>query len=273
VSDVPPPDAFYVETDDGFDSTAATRGPWSPTHQHAGPPSALLGRAIERCPGLENPFVGRITFEILGPVPIAPLTVSAEVVRGGRSVELLEASLADSDGRPVMRARSWRLRRAAIDLPADVPGSDDPPPPPPERGTPIGGPPGVRDVGWHAALEFSAVAGSFTEPGPATVWMRPRIPLVAGEDWTPLTRVLVAADAGNGISAALSWDDYSFINTDLSVHLHREPAGEWVALESVTRVSAEGVGMADTKLHDERGPIGRAAQTLLIAPRERVMPR
>jgi len=267
VSDLPPPDAFYVKTDDGFAATEATRGPWSPAHQHAGPPAALLGRAIERCPGLDNPFVGRITFEILGPVPIAPVTVTAEVVRGGRSVEMLEAALADGDGRTVMRARSWRLRRAAISLPSDVLGMDDPPPPPPVDGSPIGGPPGAQDVGWHTALEFSAVAGSFTEPGPATVWMRPRIPLVAGEDWTPLTRVLVAADAGNGISAALSWDDYSFINTDLSVHLHREAAGDWIALESVTRVSDLGVGMADTKLHDERGSIGRAAQTLLIAAR------
>ena len=105
------------------------------------------------------------------------------------------------------------------------------------------------------------------ERGPATVWMRMAVPLLAGEEPSPLQRVLAAADSGNGVSAALDWSRYLFINVDLSVHLHRLPEGEWVCLDAVTLPEPNGIGMADTRLLDERGPIGRAAQTLLVADR------
>jgi hypothetical protein len=85
--------AFYVPDGDALVSTELTRGPWDPKAQHAGPPAALLGRAVERCEPRADAQIGRITFEILGPVPLAPLRASARVVRAGRSVELLDASL------------------------------------------------------------------------------------------------------------------------------------------------------------------------------------
>jgi hypothetical protein len=116
-------------------------------------------------------------------------------------------------------------------------------------------------------MEYRFVSGAFTDPGPATVWMRPRVPLVAGEEFNPLGRVLVAADSGNGVSSVLDWRRYLFINVDLSVHLHRMPAGDWVCLEAVTLPEQNGIGLADARLHDERGPIGRAAQTLLVGER------
>jgi hypothetical protein len=94
-----------------------------------------------------------------------------------------------------------------------------------------------------------------------------RYPLVAGEAPTPLQRVLIAADSGNGISAALDFERWTFVNIDLSVHLGRMPDGEWVCLDSVTVAEPDGIGLTDTVLRDERGPIGVAAQTLLVAAR------
>ena len=94
-----------------------------------------------------------------------------------------------------------------------------------------------------------------------------RQPLVDGEPPSPLVRVLVAADSGNGVSAALDYRRYLFINTELTVHLTREPAGEWVCLDAVTRPGTLGVGLAETVLSDERGRLGRAAQTLLVRAR------
>ena len=91
--------------------------------------------------------------------------------------------------------------------------------------------------------------------------------MVAGQDISPLQRVLVVADSGNGVSATLDWRRFLFINVDLTVHLHRHPQGEWVCLDAVTLPEGDGIGLADTALLDERGPIGRAAQTLLIAER------
>ena len=118
-------------------------------------------------------------------------------------------------------------------------------------------------MGYHTAIEFRFVAGSFLELGPATVWMRMRRPLVPGEPPSPLCRVLIAADSGNGVSAALDFRAWRFINPDLTVYLLRYPAGEWVALEAST-TAADGIGLADTTLHDEQGPIGRSAQALFV---------
>jgi hypothetical protein len=250
--------AFYSRDGERYVPSELTRGPWDPDAQHAGPPAALLGRAVESCEPRDGMQVGRITLEILRPVPLDPLETTARVVRPGRSVELLEASLSGPDGE-VMRATAWRLRPGDVGLPSD--GA----PPGPERGTARDFFPTGQEVGYHVAMEYRFVDGAFLETGPATVWMRMRVPLVAGEEPSPLERVLVAADSGNGVSAALDFHRYLFINTDLSVHLLRMPVGEWVCLDATTHV--DGLGLSDTALWDERGLIGRAAQTLLVRQR------
>jgi hypothetical protein len=116
-------------------------------------------------------------------------------------------------------------------------------------------------------MEYRFISGTFLEPGPAQVWLRMKHPLVAGEEPSPLQRVIVAADAGNGVSSPLDWRRYLFINVDLSVHLHRMPEGEWIGMDAVTVPERTGIGLSDTALHDERGRIGRAAQTLLVDER------
>lgn len=257
-------DAFYTERDGTFEPTELTRGPWDHHAQHAGPPAALLGRALEAWEPPEQARIGRVTFEILRPVPLAPLGLSVRVVRPGRSVELLEASLADAGGE-VMRATAWRLRTQAVEL--DPPPLPVEPPPGPETGSQQPFFPTGAAVGYHTAMEYRFVRGAFLEAGPATVWMRMRHPLVAGEEPSPLTRALVAADSGNGVSAALDYRRFVFINADLSVHLQRLPEGEWVCLEATTFAEPDGVGTSDVALYDERGRIGRAAQTLLIRER------
>jgi hypothetical protein len=160
-----------------------------------------------------------------------------------------------------VRARGWRVQTGGVKL------DSEPPPPGPSEGAERDFFPTGEEKGYHTAMDYRFVRGAFLEPGPATVWMRMRVPLVEGEEPSPLERVLVAADSGNGVSAALDYHSYVFINTDLSVHLLRPPAGPWVCLDAVTHV--DGLGMTDTALWDERGRIGRAAQTLLV--RERPM--
>jgi hypothetical protein len=256
------PDSFYEPDGDLYRATELTRGPWDPGAQHAGPPAALIGREIERVGGGrmnggDGPpaQVGRITYEVLRSVPIGPLRVEAEVLRPGRRVEMVGASLSDADGTELMRAQGWRLRTEEVgfESPSGFPAMPDGP----EQGEPKA----FFDTG-HRFTE-----GAFVEPGPATVWIRMIVPLLPEEKPSPLQRVLVAADAGNGVSAALDWTRFLFINVDLSVHLHRMPEGEWVCLDAVTVPQPSGIGMADTGLYDERGAIGRAVQTLLVAER------
>ncbi len=258
-------EAFFEKHGDELVATELTRGPWDPGAQHAGPPAALLGREIERVEGAEGFQVGRVTFEILRPVPIGPVRVEAEVVRPGRSVQLIEASLSNDDGE-LMLARAWRLHTRAVELPAEAVAAHDPPPGP-DQGVGFDFFPTGQEVGYHTAMEGRSVAGGFLEPGPATMWMRMRFPLVAGEEPTPLQRTLVAADVGNGISAVLDWRRYLFINVELTVHLERMPEGEWVCVDAVTLPQRNGVGTAESVLSDRNGRIGRAAQTLLIADR------
>jgi Thioesterase-like superfamily len=274
-------DAFFEPDGDLYVPSELTRGPWDPESQHAGPPTALIGREIERLESDSPRQVGRVTFEILRPVVIAPLRVEARVVRPGRSVEMSEAALTDADGEVLVRATAWRLRRAEVDVPAGVTSEGGREVAPPEASTLRPGhvpPPPIeaaeRDffdtgqaVGYHTAMDYRFVSGAFLESGPATVWMRMRQPLVAGEEPTPLQRVLVAADSGNGVSATLDWSRFVFINVDLTLHLHRMPAREWVCLDAITIPEPTGIGIADTALYDERGPIGRAAQTLLVGER------
>jgi hypothetical protein len=259
-------DAFYERDGELFAPTELTRGPWDPGAQHAGPPAALLGWAIEQLPEADEFQIGRVTFEILGPVPIAPVGVHMRVARPGRRVQMVEAELTDIDGEVLMLARGWRIRKAKLALPGEALLASQPPSPP-EEGTAGEFFPTEQEYGYHSAMEVRFVAGGFLEPGPATAWLRMRQPLVAGEEPTPLQRTLVAADVGNGISAALDFRRFLFINVDLTVHLERMPKGEWIGVDASTLPRPSGVGTAESTLFDGNGRIGRALQTLLISER------
>ena len=116
-------------------------------------------------------------------------------------------------------------------------------------------------------MEIRFVSGSFLEIGPATAWLRMRHPLVEDEPPSPLQRTLIAADVGNGISAAVDFRRFVFVNVDLTVQLERLPEGEWVCVDAVTLPRPRGNATAESVLSDERGRIGRALQTLLVAER------
>jgi hypothetical protein len=258
-------DAFYEQVDDDrFRSTVHTTGPWDPRAQHAGGPSALLtGSMAAAVPNLQ---VTRVTLDILRPVPIADLTVSVEVVRPGGRISLVEGTLSDEQG-PCLLARAWAMRTTQIDL---VIAPPEAPLPSPAEAAEVPFFDLPSPVGWHTSMELRFIAGgAFQELGPAAAWGRPRIALVAGRDWTPLERVMVFADAGNGVSSSADVREWLFINTDLTVHLTRLPAGDWVGMDAHSVYDASGVGAAHTVLHDERGPIGHGAQSLFVAPQER----
>jgi len=255
---------LFMRDGERFVPTPLARGPWTPHALHGGPPAGLLGRAIELYEGGEAMFVSRITLELLKPVPIAPLELRTRMVRPGRKVQLVEASL-HTDTQEVARAVGLRIRKQDIQLPDDLPIQ-----PivelPPEQGVPVKSL-GFAHEGFHThGVEHSVVRGQLATPGPATDWIRLRVPLLEGESPTALVRVCAAADFGNGVSQILP-GAYTFINPDLTIYLHRYPVGEWVCLDSVTRVESQGVGFAESRLLDRTGAIGRALQSLIVEER------
>lgn len=255
-------EAVYEPRNGRFLATELSRGPWDPGAQHGGAPAALLMRAFERCDGADELPVARVTYEFLRPVPLGELTVQASVSRPGRRVRMLEGEILNTDGVEVVRARALRVAAA------DAGGLTTPEPtlpqgpehghahdPAPPHGLPMFAP---------DAIEVRFVAGSFGN-GPATAWFRLRVPLIAGEQPSPLQRLAAAGDFGNGISAVLSWDDYLFINPDLTLYIDRRPVGEWICLQSQTTLAPGGIATAESVMFDERGRVGRATQALLVA--------
>ena len=253
--------SFYEPLGDGrFAATTHTAGPWDPAFQHAGPPAALLGRTLERCEPRDGFVFARLTFEILRPVPVAEVAVAARVIRPGRSVELLEGELT-AGGQPVMTVRAWRVLAASAPTVAD----DAPLPPRPDAATPL--PPELDGFGYGKAVELRFAAGGWNQAGPATVWTRLGVPLLPGEAPTGLQRVLAVADSGNGVSAVLPLGRWLFINPELTVHLRREPRGEWICLDAETTITEGGAGLARSTLSDDDGVVAQGAQSLFVARR------
>jgi hypothetical protein len=259
-------EAFYARDGESFRPTPWTRGPWDPNAQHAGPPAALVALAIEALEPDGQWQVARFTLEILRPIPLTPLRVEARIARPGRRVQLVEGSLVDERGE-VAKASAWRIRRS--EQPVAAAGDEPPPFDPPGEAPPAP----TFDPPWEGesyftAMEWRVARGTFFAPGPAAVWLRPRVALVEGEEVSPLARVLIVADSGNGISSVASPLEYLFINTELTVHLFRLPRGEWVCLDAVSRIDSSGIGLAESVLWDETGRLGRGNQALLVAPRQ-----
>ncbi|MGA2926037.1 MAG: thioesterase family protein [Solirubrobacteraceae bacterium] len=259
-------EGVFLATDGRFVATELARGPWDPAAQHGGAPAALMMRAFEQLPASEGLLLSRVTYEFLRPVPLGELSVRVEVVRPGRRVQLLEGSLRTAAGVEVVRARALRVRAAdAGSVPA--PATATVTPPGPEHGRANDVRPPHRPMFAPDAVEVRFVAGAFHAAGPATAWFRLRVPLVVGEQPSALQRLAVAGDFGNGISQSLSWDEHMFINPDLTLYVGRPPVGEWIGLESHTRIAAGGIGLAESIIYDERGQVGHATQALLVAPR------
>jgi len=245
------------------------RGPWDPQALHGGAPAALITAAFERMqPGAEL-RIARLGFEFLRPIPLAPLTLTTQLIRPGRRVQELSAELR-ADDQLICRASALRVQAIAADAAAAaLSGPVAARLSPPEQGKPVRF---ALDDGGGASFAASTMEMRWlSDPkllGPGQVWMRMRHPLLPGEQLTSLSRLAATADFGNGIGSALSFKEFVFINADLTIHLQREPRGEWIGLDAQTLLPEGGSGLAESVLHDRDGPVGRAFQTLVVGARQ-----
>jgi len=259
---------FEPSGPDTYVATPATIGPWSRDAQHGGPPSALAARAIEAHELDERQRLARVSVDILRPVPVGKLTLSARTARAGRRITLVEV-LMEADGQEVLVARGWRIERPSGQVP-EVPDGEAAPAaiPPPDASSAVLPPIFRRHRdGYLASIEWRFVPPGSSGGRARAVWTRPLLPLLPGEDPSPMSRALLVADSGNGVSAVLSASEFLFINVDLTVTLPRDPAGDWLLLEASTTIGKDGTGLALTRLSDQLGRCGMGMQTLLVAPR------
>jgi hypothetical protein len=246
-----------------------------------------MAAAFERVkPGSEL-LIARLGFDLLRPIPFAPLSISVRIVRPGRRVQELAGELRHGE-EVVARASALRVQRIPDGLPGVPPAGRDGVHVPVTQG-PTSDEPDLSTDGRMPAPDagetlrfalndadrtsFAASAMEMrwlddpSQLGPARVWMRLRHPLVPDQAITPLARLAATADFGNGVSARLPFDRFLFINADLTIHLQRAPLGEWIGLNARTLLSGGGTGLAESVLHDVHAPVGRAFQTLVVQRR------
>jgi hypothetical protein len=254
-----------------FVPTQFARGPWDPGALHGGAAAALIVDELERLHPTPELRTARLSFQFLRPVPASPLTLSTEVVRPGRRVQEISAELRSEDTL-VCRAKTLRVQALAADLPQrEIKGDQDRAPrevmPGPEDGNEV-----RFALDDPAAPSFATAMDMrwLSEPfslGPGRVWMRLRMPLLPDRPASPLALLAAVCDFGNGVSSELRFDQYLFINADLTLHLHRVPQGQWAGIDAHTKLTPDGAGLAQSIAHDAHGSVGRAFQSLVVQPR------
>ena len=257
------PAAFYRQTGKNwYEPSEATIGPWSPDFQHGGPPSALLTHALRTYPSAFPLKITRVTIEILSAIPVKPCEIRVEVVRGGKRIEFLRGEY-NVEGKPYLIAHAWRfIPEPGISIP--VPDAYIVPQfPEPQVYKSFQG---VSYFPYGEALEWRFAEGAYDAFGPATVWTRPRIPLIENLDIDPLEALMLMVDSANGISAELDSRSWTFVPVDLTLGLHRHPEGEWVGMAARTVMENDGIGQTTTVVFDRNGKVGQSVHSLFIRP-------
>ena len=260
-------DCYYhrLPEDGVFESTDGTRSNWDPDIQHGSPPLALLTKAIEELAGDSPMRIARLTLDILGAIPVAPVRVRASVSRPGSRVSMMvaEMSPALSDGaeRPVARVTAWLLgtsdtRGVAVNrYPPLVEGAPDP-----VQHDWMGAPGYLETVSWRRQPT--------ADRDDAVVWLSPLVHLVDDEPTTPTQRLAMVVDCANGAGASLDPAQFLFMNTDTVVHLHRVPTGSDFALRARASIGPDGIGVTSSEIFDRQGFIGTSGQALLVRRRD-----
>ncbi len=255
------PDCFFTMDGDYFRPTAHTRGPWDEHACHAGPPTGLLARAMEHT--LPDKQLCRITVELLRPIPFAGFKIDAKITREGKTVSTSSAHLIDDTGKTIINATGLHMSEQTI---KPMPSHKH------NFGRAADAKPGLFPIQntLHKLPAFNGTGvstrypeGHDHKPGPTTAWLK-TVPLLSTEQASPFQRICPLADCGNAFGRNAEPQNIGFMNTDLTLLLHRPPSGEWLGTQSTGYWEPNGIGMADALLFDEQGVVGRALQTLLL---------
>jgi hypothetical protein len=241
-------------------------GAWRPDAEAAGPFAGLHGGAVSGLVIAEMEREGRergfglllsASVLLLRPAPLAPLETRTELLRKGGRAGVLETVLV-AEGKLI--AKGWGSFVAPVAV-ADTPAE------PPLPATPEALPPWPLKPRFHQATLFDAL--DLRSDGDGTIWGRLTRPLVPFE--SPLANAFAVADNGQPFSLGSPHDllrRLTFPNIDLALHLSRPPASDWIGVKARSDWRPEGMGLTQSELRDEAGPLGRSCQTIVLMPRE-----
>jgi hypothetical protein len=242
--------------------TGQAGGAWRDDEIHFSPLGGLITHAIDLHRAdqpRDDKQLGRISFDILGQLRRDECEIQVATIRPGRTIELIQAT-ATIAGRVAVLARAWFI--ATTDTAAVAGGAPEPLPAPEQApGHPMTE---TWDGGYVASLDVRAISPA--RPGRTTAWLRTGTDLVAGEPVSPHAAFIALVDTANGIAVRQPPTAWMYPNLDLTVHLHRQPAGGWVGLDTSVTFGSSGLGLTSTTLHDVAGPVGRAEQILTVRP-------
>lgn len=244
-----------------FRPTEHVSGAWDESTQHIGPALGLLVHAVELdlADRRDDPMVvSRLSYELLGVVPMDVVDVKVEVVRPGRTIELVEATYGHGE-RTGIRLRAW------LQQPRDtgaIAGDGFDPIPPPGHMEPWD-PTTIWHGGYLASAEVRRISDG---PGRSRYWVRTGVPLLSDEEVSTMARMAGLFDIANGMALRADPEEVHFPNIDLTAHLTRPPAGEWLGFDTRVTFGSGGLGLTSSVIHDEAGPSGTIAQSLTVRP-------
>lgn len=258
---VAPVDSYFIALgEDRYLPTSHAGGAWRDDELHLAPVAGLLVHHMERWrkENVDPSLVfSRFSFEVLGQIAREEIALSTEIVRPGRTIELIETT-AVIGARATIRARAWLLQQSDT---SEVEGNEFASLPAPEsclQTSPLG----HWSGGFIASVE-ARLAGEW-RPGRARTWVRGRHPLVSGERAEPLAEFSKMLDTANGVAVRESPERWRYPNVDLSVHFFRIPAGDWVGLDTRVAFGGSGVGLTSSVMHDTAGPVGTIHQSTTL---------
>lgn len=255
-------DTYFIrESETRFRPTEHVGGAWNPAEWHIAPALGLVTHAIERdFSQRRNDALRliRLSFDILGTIPLEPVDLELELIRLGRTIELVQATLSHG-GRAAVIARAW--------LSAEYPTEG-------LAGSALERLPGREQMSrWGLNTNWPGRFVSSVEIwrrelalGRVQFWVRSPIRLL-DEPVSDTAQALSVVDVANGVAARVAPEQAAFPNLDLSVHLFRQPTGQWIGLDSSVSFGPSGAGLTHSVLHDEHGPVGSLAQILTVRPR------
>ena len=252
---------FFRKQGDSFLPTRAGVGPWDASSLHGRLIVGLLGAEIERQYGSADYMPARLTVDMYKLPDLSPVQVVTRVVKDGYRIKVIDAEFI-SAGVSAGRATCQLLRKTENPTgavwhrpPWDAPAPNAIPAPDPKDGS-LGG-----------MWKIRPISGAFGTLGVRKVWMAEVREIVAGHPLTPFARVAVAADFASPFANAGD-QGLGYINTDVTLYLHRAPVTEWIGLEVFNHGATDGVAIGECVLHDEQGPIGSASCTALAQKRK-----